>query len=167
MYHFLRANVTFSNIFALDQPVRGVTAINDEITTACVLDESIFDFETPPPGYSVEGNFFIVLLFLYRDVSVAQPVSVSIRGAEKWLDLDLWIKLCANLVAYQLKSLFATNILPELTLTFFSGDDGRRLWNEDDELAQLAIQQYLLEDGSDQVTLWEALKSQPDADLQR
>lgn len=54
-----------------------------------------------------------------------------------------------------------------IRLHLLLGDDGRRLWNEDDELAQLAIQQYLLEDGSDQVTLWEALKTQPDADLQR
>ena len=61
MFHLLRANVTFSNIFALDESVRGVTAINDEITTACVLDETIFDFETPPPGYSVEGKRMIVL----------------------------------------------------------------------------------------------------------
>jgi septin 4 len=55
-------------------------------------------------------------------------------------------------------------------------DTAHRQWTnvgrDDDELVQLAIQQCLLEDGSqaDQVTLWEALRSQegnPDADLQR
>jgi len=50
------------------------------------------------------------------------------------------------------------------------GNNEQRQWSidDEDELLQMAIQQYLVEEGSgsDQVTLWEALK-QPDADLQR
>lgn len=47
-------------------------------------------------------------------------------------------------------------------------DESRQLWSgDDDEAMQLAIQQYFVDDDSEQVTLWEALRQQPDADLQR
>ena len=116
MFHLLRANVTFSNIFALDNPVPGVTAINDEIATACVMDETIFDFESPPPGYSVEGNICRVLSTVYRDVLVVtQPVSISKSGDEKWSALDLLLKLSASLVANQPRKMFVTNIHLDLT----------------------------------------------------
>jgi len=58
-------------------------------------------------------------------------------------------------------------------LCIFTGsDEGGRQWNagaDDDELVQLGLNQYLVDEGTerDQVTLWEALQQQPDADLQR
>ncbi|RWS25383.1 ankyrin repeat domain-containing protein 13D-like protein [Leptotrombidium deliense] len=51
----------------------------------------------------------------------------------------------------------------------FLGNDELRQWNyeEEDELMQMAMRQYMLpENSEDQVTLWEALRNQPEADLQ-
>lgn len=64
LFHVLNARITFGNIFSLEQPVAGVTAINDEAATACVVDESVFD---PPATYSVRGlctATVVVLLFI-------------------------------------------------------------------------------------------------------
>ncbi|KAI1293822.1 Ankyrin repeat domain-containing protein 13D [Halotydeus destructor] len=108
LFHVLNARITFGNIFSLEEPVSGVTAIKDDAATACVVDETVFQ---PSASYSVRGS-----------------------------------------------------------------DATGRQWsvNEDEELVQLAMQQYLMEDeqqgndSADQVTLWEALRTQqPDADLQR
>lgn len=50
------------------------------------------------------------------------------------------------------------------------GQDAGRDWvAQDDEMMQLALDQYLLDDreAADQVTLWEALQTQQDPELQR
>lgn len=48
LFHVLNARITFGNIFALDEPVTGVTPIKEEKVIACVLDDSCFD---TPAGY--------------------------------------------------------------------------------------------------------------------
>lgn len=48
LFHVLNARITFGNIFALDEPVPGVTPIKEEKVIACVLDDSCFD---TPAGY--------------------------------------------------------------------------------------------------------------------
>ncbi|XP_035216367.1 ankyrin repeat domain-containing protein 13D-like [Stegodyphus dumicola] len=109
LFHVLNARITFGNIFALDEPVPGVTPIKEEKVVACVLDDSCFD---TPSGYVRLGSDSL------------RPLSID----------------------------------------------------EDDELLQYAIQQSLMEAGSeeDQVTIWEALRAQKpntsgseDEDLQK
>jgi len=54
LFHVLNARITFGNIFSLEQPVVGVTAIKDDAATACVVDESVFE---PSSSYSVRGMY--------------------------------------------------------------------------------------------------------------
>ncbi|XP_042903264.1 ankyrin repeat domain-containing protein 13D [Parasteatoda tepidariorum] len=108
LFHVLNARITFGNIFSLEEPVVGVTPIQEEKPVACVLDDSCFD---TPSGYVRLGS------------EALRPLSID----------------------------------------------------EDDELLQYAIQQSLMEAGSeeDQVTIWEALRAQKpnsngeDEDLQK
>ncbi|GIY76254.1 ankyrin repeat domain-containing protein 13B [Caerostris darwini] len=95
LFHVLNARITFGNIFALDEPVTGVTPIKDDGPVACVLDDNCFEV---PSGYVRLGS------------EALRPLSID----------------------------------------------------EDDELLQYAIQQSLMEAGSeeDQVTIWEALRAQ-------
>uniref|UniRef100_A0A1B6CP52 Ankyrin repeat domain-containing protein n=1 Tax=Clastoptera arizonana TaxID=38151 RepID=A0A1B6CP52_9HEMI len=94
LFHVLNARITFGNIFAMDEPVQGVSTIEEGRTT-CVLDESCFQ---PPSSYAV-------------------------MGAESRRQISL---------------------------------------EEDDDMLQYAIQQSLIENGTeeDQVDIWEALQVQ-------
>ena len=58
LFHVLNARITFGNIFGLDEPVPGVTPINDEKVVACVLDDSCFD---TPAGYVRLGETFLLI----------------------------------------------------------------------------------------------------------
>nr|CAG4651864.1 EOG090X0784 [Triops cancriformis] len=95
LFHVMNACVTFGNVFALDEPVEGVTAVEDNAGLACIVSDSCFE---APPSYVV------------YDSSNRQQFSMD----------------------------------------------------EDDSLLQLAIQQSLLDAGSegDEVDIWEALKAQ-------
>jgi ankyrin repeat domain-containing protein, putative len=53
LLHILNARITFGNIFSIEKSVEGVTLINDEFDTACVIAESHFEI---PPGYRVLGS---------------------------------------------------------------------------------------------------------------
>lgn len=52
LFHIVNARITFGNVFSLTEPVDKVTAIKDESTTACIIDESVFQI---PPNYSYLG----------------------------------------------------------------------------------------------------------------
>jgi len=53
LFHVLNARITFGNINALDQPVDGITVIDDNGVQSCVVDETCFD---PPQGYNRLGK---------------------------------------------------------------------------------------------------------------
>lgn len=53
LFHVLNARITFGNINALDQPVDGITVIDDNGVQSCVVDETCFD---PPQGYNRLGD---------------------------------------------------------------------------------------------------------------
>lgn len=53
LFHVLNARITFGNINALDQPVHGVTVIEDNQEKACVVEDTCFE---PPRGYSRLGD---------------------------------------------------------------------------------------------------------------
>nr|XP_018901453.1 PREDICTED: ankyrin repeat domain-containing protein 13B [Bemisia tabaci] len=52
LFHVLNARITFGNIFAMDEPVPGVTMIDTEERPMCVVDDSCF---IPPANYTVMG----------------------------------------------------------------------------------------------------------------
>lgn len=51
MFHLVNASITFHNIFATEEPVRGVQTLTEENgRLACILDEELFE---PPPLYDI------------------------------------------------------------------------------------------------------------------
>ncbi|XP_057381169.1 ankyrin repeat domain-containing protein 13D-like isoform X2 [Daphnia carinata] len=101
LFHVMNACVTFGNTFALDEPVHGISVIQEEDRLSCVVDDSCF---VTPGEYTLYGM---------------GGASVSSSSRRQ-----------------------------------FSMD-------EEDELLQYAIQQSLLDVGSegDEVDIWEALKA--------
>nr|CAG4651016.1 EOG090X0784 [Simocephalus serrulatus] len=100
LFHVMNACITFGNTFALDEPVHGVSVVQEDDRLSCIVDDTCF---VTPGDYTVYGM---------------GGASASSRRQ-------------------------------------FSMD-------EEDELLQYAIQQSLLDVGSegDQVDIWEALKGQ-------
>nr|CAG4646296.1 EOG090X0784 [Macrothrix elegans] len=99
LFHVMNACITFGNTFALDEPVRGVSTIQECDRLTCVIDDTCF---ATPPDYTVYGQG-------------------GASGSRRQFSLD-----------------------------------------EEDELLQYAIQQSLIDVGSesDQVDIWEALRGQ-------
>ena len=135
----MNACVTFGNIFGLDEAVHGISAIQEEDRLSCAIDESCFQV---PSDYSVYGITFICFF-----------ASLLARLSES-------------------ESRPPPFVFPRLNHRFDScrdeGMDGastaRRQFSmdEEDELLQYAIQQSIIDVGSenDQVDIWEALKAQ-------
>lgn len=64
LFHVLNARITFGNINALDQPVDGITVIDDNGLQSCVVDETCFD---PPRGYNRLGKLLWMPYLIHYD----------------------------------------------------------------------------------------------------
>ncbi|KAJ1530836.1 hypothetical protein ONE63_005682 [Megalurothrips usitatus] len=53
LFHVLNARITFGNIYGMDQPVDGVTFINEDTWRGCVVDDSVFN---APSSYTRKGS---------------------------------------------------------------------------------------------------------------
>lgn len=53
LFHVLNAKITFGNIFALSEPVSGITVVEEQERTSCVVSEDVFRI---PEGYSRIGG---------------------------------------------------------------------------------------------------------------
>lgn len=53
LFHVLNARITFGNIFAMDEGVKGVHRIEEEGRISCALDDECFE---PPPSYTHMGK---------------------------------------------------------------------------------------------------------------
>lgn len=54
LFHVLNARITFGNIYGMDQPVDGVTFMNEDAWRGCVVDDSVFN---APASYARIGKF--------------------------------------------------------------------------------------------------------------
>lgn len=55
IFHILTAKITFGNIYGLDKPISGVTAVGDakDGPVSCIVEDSVFE---PPPNYRRIGE---------------------------------------------------------------------------------------------------------------
>lgn len=67
LFHVLHARITFGNIFGLDNPVPGVTHINDDGKVNCIVDDECFE---APQGYTKLGMLIFFCCFDKYQISI-------------------------------------------------------------------------------------------------
>ncbi|XP_034252442.1 ankyrin repeat domain-containing protein 13D [Thrips palmi] len=94
LFHVLNARITFGNIYGMDQPVDGVTFINEDAWRGCVVDDSVFN---APASYARIGSASRRQPNLEEEDELLQfAIQQSIIGSGNERDeVDIWEALRA------------------------------------------------------------------------
>lgn len=129
LFHVLNARITFGNIFAMDSPVPYVGKVQEEDRVTCILDEAIFQI---PAGYTQIGNGKVQAPFYFSFIYLRSFVILLLHN----FTIGTFV---SRELQNNMKSIFAV------------GADVRRQYSmeEEDDLLQFAIQQSLIEAGTE------------------